>query len=97
MGWTRTTEWWRTLRQVCDELERRDDGQLPWQPRYADVFGDREGLLRALRYRWTLIAQAQGAETTWSVGERVLHDAALAEKHRAMLRVIDAERAVAVA
>ena len=95
MGWTTTSGWWRALREVSDELELRQDGEVPWQARYADIFGDRDGLLQALRYRWTLILQAQGADFTWSVGERILHDAELADKHRGLLRAISADYAAA--
>jgi hypothetical protein len=59
MSWSRTSEWWRTLREVCAELERTPDGPLPWRPHYAEIFGDRDGLLVALRYRSRLIEQAQ--------------------------------------
>jgi hypothetical protein len=88
MSWARTSEWWRALREVSAELELRQDGRLPWQPRYAEIFGDRDGLRRALRYRWTLIEQAQGSDPAWSLGERLLHDAALAEKHTGLLLAI---------
>jgi hypothetical protein len=94
MSWTRTSEWWQALREVSDELERTQDGVIPWRERYTDIFGDRTSLLQALRYRWTLIFQAQGAAPDWSVGERVLHDAKLAERHAGLLRAIAADASV---
>jgi hypothetical protein len=107
MGWTRTNEWWRALREVCAELELREGcaelelrggaGELPWHPRYAEIFGDREGLRRALLYRWTLISQAQGAEPTWSTGERLLHEAELVERHRALVKALTPRQIPAVA
>lgn len=98
MSWTRTSEWWRTLREVSEELERTGDGVLPWRPHYADVFGDRDGLLAALRYRWQLTAQAQGSDPAWSIGERLLHDDDLAQRHAGLPRAIGAaERVPAVA
>jgi hypothetical protein len=57
MSWTRTHEWWQTLRAIEAELD--GDGHIPWRPEYADLFGDPNGLLRALHYRWTLLVQAQ--------------------------------------
>jgi hypothetical protein len=92
MSWTRTSEWWRTLRTVSDELEHRQDGALPWQAEYADIYGDRDGLVAALRYRWQLIEQAQGADPSWSYGERVLHEVALAERHSGLLLAITPPR-----
>ncbi|RMI34252.1 hypothetical protein [Nocardia stercoris] len=59
MSWATTHEWWQTVRDVEAEIERRRDGILPWQPRYAEIFGSRAGLLTALRYRWDLTMQAQ--------------------------------------
>jgi hypothetical protein len=98
VSWTRTSEWWRAVREVSDELEHTGLGMLPWRPHYAEVFGDREGLLAALRYRWQLIAQAQGSDPAWSVGERLLHDDDLAARHAGLLRAIGAaEREPAVA
>lgn len=62
MSWQRTNQWWSTLREVATEVERARDGRLPWHPRYAEVFGDRDGLLAALRYRWRLMVQAHSEE-----------------------------------
>lgn len=83
MSWNRTHQWWGTLRQVVAEIERRQDGTLPWQPSYADVFGDRAGLRRALTYRWTLMEQAQA-----DGDRRSAQWADLAERNRALLLVL---------
>lgn len=87
-GWRRTSEWWRALREVSDELERRRDGVLPWHPRYAEIFGDRAGLRRALRYRWKLIAEAQEADPEAPTLDQILHEDALFERHRGLLLVV---------
>ena len=86
MSWNRTHEWWRALREVVVEIERRADGTLPWQPRYAEIFGDRTGLRQALAYRWTLMQEAQvdGDRRSPSAAE-------LAARNRAVLRVLAAE------
>ena len=92
MSWTRTHEWWQALREVVAEIERRSDGTLPWQPRYAEIFGDRVGLRQALVYRWTLMEQAQVDGDLHSPQAEEL-----AARNRAMLLVLDAPFAPAVA
>ena len=62
MGWTEANAYQRALREVEDELDRRwsrRDDTLPWRATYAEIFGDRTGLLRALARRWLVIVQAQ--------------------------------------
>ena len=59
MSWHDTRVRWRILREI--EAASHDDptGTLPWHDAYAAVFGDRESLVAALRYRWQLTQQAQ--------------------------------------
>lgn len=90
MSWTRTHEWWQALLEVVAEIEHRQDGTLPWQPRYAEIFGDRDGLRRALAYRWTLIQQAQVEEPYEANGRPSREALTLAARHRAVRRVLDA-------
>lgn len=85
MSWESTSERWQAIREVSAELERNRDGVLPWQPRYADIFGDREGLLAALRYRWQLIVRAQEADPSHATIEQVLHELTLTTTHRGLL------------
>jgi hypothetical protein len=59
MGWTETRRRWELMREVAAEAGRRADGELPWKDEYAEVFGDRAGLVAALRYRWELTAGTQ--------------------------------------
>ena len=59
MGWTETRRRWELMREVAAAAELRADGELPWKDEYAEVFGDRAGLLAALRYRWELTAGTQ--------------------------------------
>lgn len=58
MTWNETHRRWRALREIEEGLAD-GTGELPWTPEYADLFGDRDGLLAALRYRWELSRDAQ--------------------------------------
>jgi hypothetical protein len=57
MSWESTHRRWAALREVAAAAEF--SREIPWRPEYAELFGDREGLLAALRYRYDLAAQAQ--------------------------------------
>jgi hypothetical protein len=88
MSWESTSEWWRTLREVSEELELNRDGELPWKPQYAEIFGNREGLLQALRYRWQLIARGQQADPLHPTVEQIQHEQSLFDTHRGLLLAI---------
>jgi len=57
MSWETTHRRWAALREVAAAAEF--SREVPWRPEYAELFGDREGLLAALRYRADLAVQAQ--------------------------------------
>ena len=57
MSWETTHRRWAALREVAAAAEY--SRELPWRPEYAELFGDRDGLAAALRYRSDLAAQAQ--------------------------------------
>lgn len=59
MTWTETNRRQRTMREALAMIEQRRDGRLPWHEDWDDVFGDRDGLLRALRHRWQLQREGQ--------------------------------------
>ena len=59
MSWQETHRRWTALREIAETAERRRDGALPWSDEYAEIFGDREQLVAALRYRWQLNLTAQ--------------------------------------
>lgn len=59
MTWTETHERQRIIRDVAAAAEADPTGTLPWRDEYADWFGDRDGLLQALRHRWERTCQAQ--------------------------------------
>ena len=71
MGWTETQRYYATLREVERAL---DQGQpLPWRPGYAEIFGDRNGLLVALSRRWRVLVEAWDDGEPWpaAIGELV--------------------------
>jgi hypothetical protein len=59
MGWPETHRYYAALRTVEEELNHTGDGVLPWRAEYAEIFGDRHGLLLALSRRWQVLVQAQ--------------------------------------
>ncbi|MGW4351262.1 hypothetical protein ACWELJ_04150 [Nocardia sp. NPDC004582] len=80
---------------MAEEIERHGDGQLPWRPEYAGVFGDPDGLIAALRYRWNLTMQAQADE--WAGADSDADIRALIDANRGVLHLLRAvERGVAV-
>ncbi|MFE3289132.1 hypothetical protein [Rhodococcus sp. NPDC059234] len=88
MSWASTHQWWQALREAAAEIERRGDGVLPWRPEYVGVFGDPDGLIAALRYRWNLTIQAQADELAGPDGDA--HERALINANRGMLRILQA-------
>jgi hypothetical protein len=59
MTWTETHERHRIIREVEAAATADPSGALPWREEYAALFGDRDGLLMALRSRWDRTCQAQ--------------------------------------
>ncbi len=57
MSWEMTHRRWAALHEVAAAAEF--SREIPWRPEYAELFGDRDGLIAALRYRSELAAQAQ--------------------------------------
>lgn len=92
MTWSETHRRWQVLRAVEEELARTGSTVLPWRAEYAELFGDRAGLLAALRYRWQLTVNAQ---LDTHLAERELEEQrrTLARRARGVLRVLQAEDA----
>ncbi|MFF0631396.1 hypothetical protein ACFYTS_02730 [Nocardia sp. NPDC004151] len=88
MSWDSTHEWWRALHDVAAEIESRRDGELPWRPEHATVFGDPDGLIAALRYRWKLTVQAHEEELAGANGEACERE--LVDANQGVLRVLRA-------
>ena len=59
MTWDETHRRWQALRTIEEQLASADAIELPWNEEYAALFGDRAGLLAALRYRWQLAVNTQ--------------------------------------
>jgi hypothetical protein len=58
MTWNETHRRWQALRSIEDDLAAGAP-EPPWNEEYAELFGDRDGLLAALQYRWRLSRDAQ--------------------------------------
>jgi len=64
MSWTETHRRWQALQEIetlanAELSEGREIHELPWTPEYAEIFGDRDTLAAALRYRWEQTRRAQ--------------------------------------
>ncbi|KAA1420196.1 hypothetical protein F0U44_07155 [Nocardioides humilatus] len=59
MTWSETKLRWRVMREIEDLFLSDPAAELPWREDYAELFGDRDGLTKALRYRWQLSRDAQ--------------------------------------
>ena len=89
MSWQETHRRWRAIRDVEAEIDTGAPGVLPWNERYAEVFGTRDELLRALEYRSSLIVQAQlDPELPDDVLAETFRDITL--RHAPLLGVLDA-------
>jgi len=59
MSWTETHRRWQALQQIEALANATDLDELPWTPEYAAIFGHRDNLAAALRYRWEQTLRAQ--------------------------------------
>lgn len=91
MTWTRTHERWVALSGVRAQIERRQDGELPWSPELAEVFGTRRMLLLALHYQWKLTLTARIDNAVELDGPGGARPAArqLAEQNPGLRRVLE--------
>lgn len=71
MTWPETHRRLRIIRQVEAAAAVDMTGTLPWREQWAPYFGDRDGLLIALRARWMRMCEAQ---LDAQAGEDQLHD-----------------------
>ncbi|WP_148045113.1 hypothetical protein [Nocardioides marmorisolisilvae] len=58
MSWTETHRRWQALQEI-EALASAGCAELPWNTEYAEIFGDRDTLAAALRYRLKLTHDAQ--------------------------------------
>lgn len=96
MTWNETHRRWRALRAIEEQLAASPSAELPWNEEHALIFGDRAGLVAALRYRWRLTVDAQ---LDTHLSEAALEDQRrlLERRARGVLRVLEAEDARAAA
>ena len=88
MSWTETHERFRIIREVVEAAEADPTGTLPWREEYADLFGDRDGLVTALRHRWQRTCEAQ-LDPNLSEEQMKDHHRRLLAQNAAVLRVLD--------
>lgn len=88
MTWTETHARWQALRAVEEQLANDDNPVLPWTEELAEIFGDRAGLLAALRYRLRL---AMHTQLDTHLPERVLEEQrrVLVARARGVLAVLE--------
>ena len=88
MTWTETHRRWQALRAIEQDLWSAERPELPWNDELALIFGDRDGLRAALRYRWRLAVSTQ---LDTHLPERALEEQrrVLTERARGVLAVLD--------
>lgn len=86
MSWTETHRRWQALQEI-EALASAGCEELPWNTDYAAIFGDRDGLAAALRYRWNL---TRAAQLDTHLSERVLEQqrARLEARNHGVLRML---------
>ncbi|HEY4458509.1 MAG TPA: hypothetical protein VGN81_29625 [Pseudonocardiaceae bacterium] len=89
MGWPETHRYYAALRTVEEELDRTGDGLLPWRAEYAEIFGDRHGLLLALSRRWQVLVQAQVERLYDEDGRPSAELRDLTDAHPGLVRAIE--------
>jgi hypothetical protein len=95
MTWHETHERTRIIREVEAAAAIDMSGRLPWRESWAPYFGDRPGLLTALRARWDRmsIAQLDELTSTEQVRETERH---LRRSNAGVLRILEAHGLVGV-
>jgi chromosome condensin MukBEF complex kleisin-like MukF subunit len=88
MTWHETRARWRILREIAAASDTDPTGELPWNDEYAEVFGDREQLVAALRYR---LANAERAQMDLFLSEPVLEERLddLRVRHAGVVRILE--------
>ena len=88
MGWTETHRRWQALREIETMANAGTLDALPWTAEYAELFGDPDHLVAALRSRWV---QARRAQLDSHLPERVLEEQwrRLRARHAGVLRLLE--------
>jgi len=87
MTWSETHRRWRAMQEIETLVNASTSDELPWNDEYAELFGDRDGLLAALRYRWELSVSAQ-LDTHLSEDALAVQRRRLLERNSGVLRLI---------
>lgn len=95
MTWHETHERTRIIREVEAVAAVDMSGRLPWRESWSAYFGDREGLLTALRVRWDRMCIAQLDELT-SPELVAATERRLRRSNAGVLRILDAHGLVGV-
>jgi hypothetical protein len=95
MTWHETHERLRIIREVEAAAAVDMSGRLPWRESWSASFGDRHGLLTALRERWDRMCIAQLEELTSP--ERVREtERRLRRTNAGVLRILESHGLVGV-
>jgi hypothetical protein len=95
MTWHETHERTRIIREVEAVAAVDLSGRLPWRESWSAYFGDRAGLLTALRARWDRMCIAQLDELT-SPELVAATERRLRRSNAGVLRILDAHGLVGV-
>lgn len=95
MTWHETHERTRIIREVEAAAAVDMSGRLPWRESWSDYFGDRHGLLAALRARWDRMCIAQLDELTSSEQVRET-ERRLRRSNAGVLRILESHGLVGV-
>lgn len=88
MGWTETHRRWQALQEIEAQANAGALDELPWNPDYAEIFGDRDTLAATLRHRWE---QTRRAQLDSHLPEPVLEEQwrRLHARHAGVLRLLE--------
>lgn len=95
MAWHESVERIRIIREVEAVAAVDQSGRLPWRDTWAPSFGDRVGLLTALRDRWERMCLAQLDELTTPAQVRAT-ERRLRRTNAGVLRILEAHGLVGV-